>query len=109
MGNGGGPHVSIDATSTLRGQLAGFLANLPGLDDARARHELLSATGFGYLEAGIDFAGANVVFVAGLLEVLTREGQAGLVGFLGALGASSSFMLGREDRQRLAELSSGIA
>ncbi|MBW4457617.1 MAG: tetratricopeptide repeat protein [Nostoc indistinguendum CM1-VF10] len=91
----------------LKRQLLKLLSNLPNTQEVKQRKALLVLTAFEQLLPQIDLQGDNFTFFAGLIEVLTSEGQASLLEFIDNLIESP--WSGLETREQLKSLRSAIA
>ncbi len=96
----------------LKPQLLKLLSNLPNTQKVQQRKAFLMFIGFDQLASKIDLEGDNFSFFAGLIEVLTLEGQASLLEFIDNLiespwsGLDSGERL-KSLRSRIAELEAG--
>ncbi|NER24673.1 MAG: hypothetical protein F6J96_29025 [Symploca sp. SIO1C2] len=91
----------------LKPQLLKLLSKLPNTQEVRQRKALLMFVGFEQLASKIDWQGDNFTFFAGLIEILTSEGQASLLEFIDQLIESP--WSGLESGERLKSLRSEIA
>lgn len=91
----------------LKPQLLKLLSNLPNTQKVQQRKGLLMSIGFDWLTPKIDLEGDNLSFWAGLIEVLTSEGQASLLEFIDNL--IEIRWSGLESREQLKSLRSEIA
>ncbi|MEM9275931.1 MAG: tetratricopeptide repeat protein [Cyanobacteria bacterium P01_F01_bin.143] len=95
------------ARNHLKPQLLKLLSNLPNTQKVQQRKAFLMFIGFDRLASQIELEGDNFSFFAGLIEVLTSEGQTSLLEFLDNLVESP--WSGSESGEQLKSLRSGIA
>lgn len=98
---------SVNATNPnaqLALELLERLAPIHGTSDVRERQRLVTVGGCAHLIPQIDWDGAALDYVAGLLGVLSADGQVTLVGYLAGLMGPVGLKLGPDDRPSLEAL-----